>query len=355
MLKQKTTIVVGAGASCELGLPSGDALKRQILTLLSRDTSNAFGFSDVALQNAMRQILAADGRGADWTLLEPWKLAASKILAGLPFAASIDNFLHSHQSDSHVVRLGKLAIAICITRAERSSHFFEKESYLSSFVDRPGLYEPSVRGEKLMSTWYTGLAQLLFSGITVDSIEAAFEKVRFVVFNYDRCLEQFLWMSLQAYFVISGEEAAKLLGSVTFYHPYGSLGPLPWREGAECPLPLGGGDGIDYWLISERLKTFTESVGSQVAYQIKAAISEASTILILGFGYLDQNLQLLRSKSSRHAGRVIGTAYQVSLQDQEVMKRQMMGLGSQTYEKSFVEAGECRDLFRNYKLALSLM
>lgn len=355
MLKQKTTIVVGAGASCELGLPSGDLLKKQILTLLERSASNAFGFSDTTMQGAMRMIIASEGGGQAWSVLEPWKAAADKISRGLPFAASIDNFLHSHQDDERVVRLGKLAIAICILRAERSSHFFEATHYLESFSHRPAQSEPSIRGEKLMSTWYTALAQLLFSGITADAIDEAFAKVRFIVFNYDRCLEQFLWMALQAYFDISGEEAAKKLSNVSFLHPYGSLGPLPWRHMASNQLPIGGGDGLDYWPIGDRIRTFTESVKSHLGDRVKNAVSEASTILILGFGYLDQNLQLLRPGAQRQAGRVISTAYRVSPQDQEVMKRAMMALGGQAIDMSFVEVGECRDLFNNYRMALSLL
>lgn len=356
MFRQDTTIVVGAGASCELGLPSGEGLKQQIMGVLGRTSENSYGFSDHTMQLIMKAFVGADPFAWN-TKLEPFRLAADRILRGLPLAPSIDNFLHSHQEDENVVRLGKLAIGLCILRAERHSHFFTRQTATERVAARLSprvVHQPTIRESSMAKTWYPALAQQLFSGVQRNNIKQVFENVRFVVFNYDRCLEQFIWMALQDYFDVDGEEAAEALEGVQFSHPYGSLGVLPWRSNSGEGLALGEEDVEDYWFVGTRLRTFTESVKSDIGRSVTEAIEQARTIIILGFGYLDQNIQLLCPGPDKRASRVLSTGFGVSLPDQDVMKNAMMTLGKQTYINSHVEPGTCRDLFDNYRLMLSL-
>ncbi|KQT33735.1 hypothetical protein ASG29_06940 [Sphingomonas sp. Leaf412] len=353
MFRQKTTIVVGAGASCELGLPSGDGLKEQIVSLLRPTNDNAYGFADPALQQAMKALVSPDVTSFQSTL-RPFKAAAQRILRGLPLALSIDNFLHSHQDDPHVVDLGKLCIAICILRAERSSHLFKRRNIYVLVEDHNEPREASTHGEELAKTWYPAFARLLMSGVQRNNIKEAFENVRFVIFNYDRCLEHFLWMALQDYFDVDGEVAAEVLEGVQFTHPYGSLGVLPWRGRSDANLPLGGTDSVDHWKVGKRLQTFTESVRSKVAQNVVEAVHSADTLLVLGFGYLDQNLQLLRPQMNGNAQRAISTAYGVSEPDQRIVRQALLTLGNQTPDLTYLEQGSCRELFEHFRLMLSL-
>lgn len=351
MFRERTTIVVGAGASCELGLPSGDTLKDQIIQLLAPSSDNVYGFSSSVMQEAMR-IRAGPNIHTVMQTLQPLKMAAERIRRGLPLAMSIDNFLHSHQGDVEVEQLGKLAIAICILHAERRSHLFSRVPAMLLLLDNPPDAHASSHGEDLQKTWYPAFARQLMSQVQRNDIARAFENVRFVIFNYDRCLEQYLWMALQDYFDISEEEATEVLDGVEFSHPYGSLGMLPWRTDATTSIGLGASNTPDLWKVGARLRTFTESVRSKVGEKVQAAISEAKTILILGFGYLDQNLQLLRPGNGG-AQRVISTAYGVSGVDQRVMQKAMLSLSAGSPE-TFIEEGACRDLFDHYRLMLSL-
>lgn len=353
MFRQKTTIIVGAGASCEIGLPSGNDLKEQIVTLLHRTQDNAYGFSDETMQNIMRHMVGGDVFSIQ-SKIAPFTAAAEKILRGLPLALSIDNFLHSHQHDEQVVELGKLAIAICILRAERRSHLFEPVGSLEAITGSYRVPTPSIKGKGLQKTWYPAFARLLMSGVQRSNIGQSLDSVSFVVFNYDRCLEHFIWMAIQDYFDVDGDEASTVLDSVQFSHPYGSLGLLPWRGFEQTSLPLGGGDGLDYWKIGGRLKTFTETVRSQMIDSVTNSVGDAETILILGFGYLDQNLQLLTPGVHKRAQRVISTAYGISEPDQKIMRQAMLMLGNQALEASHIEPGTCRDLFNHYHLLLSL-
>lgn len=353
MFKQKTTIIVGAGASCELGLPSGDGLKLQIAEILRPSRDNVYGFADRTMQQIMEG-LGGHSYHQIGAKLQPYWAAAERIRRGLPLAFSIDNFLFSHQNDVCLVELGKLAIGLCILRAERSSYLFEDvtetERVREGWRDER---KPTSEHPELSKTWYPALAQLLFSGVEPSDISAAFRDVRFVIFNYDRCLEEFLWLALQRYFDIDGTDSAKVLQQVQFLHPYGSLGMLPWQVNSEEPLELGQLFVQDYWKIGQRLRTFTESVQSDIGASVKHSVQSAETILVLGFGYLDQNLQLLAPGAEKRARRLLSTAYETSPSGQDVMKRELLRLGAPQAVTHFCHA-KCHYLFTSYRLMLSL-
>lgn len=352
MFRQKTTIIVGAGASCELGLPSGDALKGQILRLLQPSSDRTYGFADKTMAELMN--LRVNPSMEDYfNKLRLAHEAAERIRRGLPLALSIDNFLHSHQGDEDVEQLGKLAISISISRAERMSYLFSlitptmraAQPYLKS--------ELTIYRDELAKSWYPSFAQLLMSGVQRDNIASAFDNLRFIIFNYDRCLEQYIWMALQSYFSINEFEASRVLENISFIHPYGSLGPLPWRSN-DGAIPLGDAALTDLTGMATRIQTFTESVQSEVSGEVKDAVEWAETLIILGFGYLDQNIQLLSPTSRTRSNRVFSTAYGVSAFDQDVMRDSMMVLGGVDLNAAMIEVGSCRDLFDNYKLHLSL-
>lgn len=351
MFRQKTTIIVGAGASCELGLPSGDALKTQILQFLKAG-ENAYGFADEAMVALLKQRCGADV----WNhgdKLSPIKSAAARIRKGLPLALSIDNFLHSHQGDKEVEHLGKLAIAINIARAESHSCLFARQPAMRrarSPDQKPIL---SIDNETILKSWYPVFAQLVLSGVHRDNISEAFANLRFVIFNYDRCLEQYLCLALQAYFDINLHQAAEVLSSVQFIHPYGDLGPLPW-QGRIGSVEFGAANLPAISEMPDRIRTFTESVESQTGDQVREAVNWAKTLLILGFGYLDQNVKLLSRSTKSIGNRVFSTAYGVSEQDQIIMGDVMQALASAERTNVRIEPGSCRDLFDHFRLHLSL-
>lgn len=351
MFRQKTTIIVGAGASCELGLPSGDALKGQILRLLQPASDSTYGFADRTMAELMK--LRIKPNTEDYSIkLKLEDEAAKRIRRGLPLALSIDNFLHSHQGDKEVEQLGKLAIAICILRAESQSHLFSRISPREPDL-KPML---TVNGNELAKSWYPAFAQLLMSGVQRNNIASAFDNLRFIIFNYDRCLEQYIWMALQRYFNINEVEASKVLKNVSFIHPYGSLGPLPWLSN-DRTIAFGNAaltDLTDLTDVATRIRTFTESVQSDVGRKVKDAVQWAETLIILGFGYLDQNIQLLSPTSRNQSNRVFSTAYGVSEFDQNVMRDTMVALSGAYPNEAMIEVGSCRNLFDNFRLHLSL-
>lgn len=364
MFRQDTTFVIGAGASCELGLPSGEQLKSDIIKLFLSTDQNAYGLNSEAMINAIKAYLQSFTE--DYLFQGPRfqeeriaiKLAASRIFRGLPLALSIDNFLHTHQDDEKVVMLGKTAIAMTILEAESQSAFFHK----SSAIRLQDAYSharrtpptPTIRNERITKSWYLPFSQLLMSGINKKNAADAFSNLRFIIFNYDRCFEQFLWSALQDYYDLSGDAAADILHTVSFIHPYGSLGPLPWQiDDPMKSVPLGGRDSIDYWRVGAGLRTFTESVTSDIEPAIKSAIQEASTIIFLGFGYLDQNVQLLKPYQNCRATKLITSAYGVPPPDQQIITHIMKSLSNELVSTCLIDTGTCSDVFSNFRLHLS--
>jgi hypothetical protein len=58
------------------------------------------------------------------------------------------------------------------------------------------------------------------------------------VFNYDRCIEQYLFHALQDYYGVSPHEASAMMASLKIFRPYGKIGDLPWQS-QEGAVPFG--------------------------------------------------------------------------------------------------------------------
>jgi hypothetical protein len=353
MFRGKTTFIVGAGASCELGLPSGDQLKAQILQLLIPG-ENAFGLSGETLIAAIQQRLGDNlyKRSATDAVMA----AVSRIRRGLPLAISIDNFIHSHQQDEELVSLGKLAIAISILQAEAGSKLFRNPDINELVLGRGGAAVLDSKTDPVRATWYYPLAQLLMAGVERRDIARAFENTQFIIFNYDRLLEQFLLLAVQEYFDVDEQQAASALRQVEFIHPYGSLGPLPWQsEGAEGALALGGTHGVNYNRVAATLRTFTESVTGELGSRVRQAVAAANTMIFLGFGFLEQNVALLTPNTAPSASRILSTAYGVSGYDQEMIRSLLHAFAPNNNPTISVTPGTCRELFDQHRIGLGFV
>ena len=116
-----TVFVIGAGASKEANLPTGNELKSKIATLLGMVQK---GGEDIV--EALRISTLNDG-SAD---IKPYLEAARHIKDALPLAISIDNFIDAHRNNNKIALCGKLAITLSILDAERRSLLNFKKTYM---------------------------------------------------------------------------------------------------------------------------------------------------------------------------------------------------------------------------------
>src|SRR5262249_4425534 len=145
---------------------------------------------------------------------------------------------------------GKAAIVKAILEGERGSK-------LAIVRDNDG--RESFRPEKLANTWFLKFMYMLGRGIPKAEIKKLFANVSFIIFNYDRCVEDFLYHGLQKLYGIQEDEAAELVGSLNVIHPFGQVGAY---------LPIGrsvpfGTSSANYRALADGIKTYTEQLGAK--------------------------------------------------------------------------------------------
>lgn len=344
MFRSKTVFVVGAGASCELNFPSGAQLLHRIADSLDIffDTSNYMQRGDRRLYHAFQQ-LAGQDTGVS---LNDLQFAGWRVRDAAKLGLSIDNVIHQFADDDVVARVAKLAIARNILQAEENSSFLRLNAEL-----RP----PNIDLASIRNTWLGGLAQLLVQDLTRSQAERVFDNFAIISFNYDRSITRFLPFALSSQFGISTEESQEISRQLRIFHPYGSLGPLPWEEsdGTE----FGDADHAPLIEVSTRIRTFTEQVEeSESLASMRQALSEARHVVFLGFGYHRQNMTLLSNGVTGSALRVFGTSQGLSASDREVVSGQATHFIDDKYQgviSPVLPALDCVHFIREYFRALT--
>jgi hypothetical protein len=337
--------VVGAGASKEANLPLGAELKQEIAQAL--DIRFEHGFRLIAGSERIVssiQLLAHD--------INPYLHAGRHIRDAMPQALSIDNFVDAHSGNGHIETMAKLAIVGTIVERESRSLICSRD---------PRDPESPIDLSKLESSWYNSLFQLITENCRVDAAAARMSEVAFVVFNYDRCIEQFMFKALQNYYRIPMKHAADIWGHVEIHHVYGSVGHLPWQNPDGS---VGFGEQIDGRRLlnaSKQIKTFTEGTdpSDSTITRIQELMTQAENIVFLGLAYGRQNLQLLFQTSPRSGplreARAFGTAIGISNSDVKHIRASIAAGMRVTFEDvELQQAKTCSALFQEYWRSLSL-
>jgi len=342
MFRSKTVFVVGAGASREAGLPTGTELRPVIASKLDiRYKINGELISgNREIADALRGHAQKNGEDVNSYLLQ-----ASKISEAMPQAISIDSFIDAHRGDASIELCGKLAIAQAILEAEGNSKLY--------FADyKQERFDP----KKLSGTWYENFFQLLTENVRLEDLKHIFDNISFIVFNYDRCIEHFLYHSLRNYYCIADRDAGELLEQLRISHPYGSVGRLPWQAEPSKGVAFGSKPpGTNFLGIASQIKTFTERAEDESARDaIRSHIQEANTIVFLGFAFHPLNLELITPELPSDATRVFGTAMRMSSEDLFVVEHDISQmLKSNALEISVNNALSCSSLFEYYWRSLS--
>lgn len=336
---KRTVIVVGAGASVDFGLPSGEALGQLVADAVRPDQHSGYwAFKLDALQYAFSQ---REGG------LRPYLNAGRKISDGVTFAASVDDYLFTHGEDEALVELGKAAIALCILEKERGSP-----------LKRLSAHDPITTSRELLAlrgkAWPLELIRLLMAQKRRSEVASLFAGITFINFNYDRCLEHLLYYALQKIFDISDMEAAEILKALTIIHPYGTVGPLPWQ--AQTDGQAFGGDPHPSQVqgMIRQIRTLNDGCASD---DVQVAITEAMTyarrLLFLGFGFHKQNVELLSFEKITQTGlppRIFGTALGASESNKRMWinaAKSAVNYGSSTQPVHMVDL-DCTAVFQHW-------
>ncbi len=348
-MNKSLVLILGAGASKEVSLPVGDELKHQIAERLD------FKFDDFdhSLTNGDRDVIQAfrlaskrsDGTQGD---INPLLQVARLIHDAMPMAISIDNFIDSHRNDDRVAFCGKLAIAQSILDAEANSKLFVNPSNIYNKLDF----------RTIEKTWFNAFFQLLTENCQKNDLSERLQNIAIVSFNYDRCLEHFLYLAFQNYYGITASEAAQLLASLEIHHPYGKVGALPWMSQSSGSMAFGATPNHQQLFeVSKLLRTFTEGTDPSVSdiESIRATVAGAERLLFLGFAFHRLNLDLLYSGAPSQTRRLFATALNISNSNCQQIKGELVNKAKHPSDFIYLRNDlTCSQLFAEYSRSLSL-
>jgi hypothetical protein len=199
MIKNKTTIIVGAGASTELGLPSGGGLIEQIKRDLEKWKSSGRG-------SGMGQLAS---RFDDYF----YKI----IMPQLSMRESIDDVFNHFEGHAEIQEKLKFIVAWYIYKAE-----------ISSEID---------------GSWLDVLWKQLVKGVNSQNLEHIFDNLEIITFNYDRMIQHYFYKKMRAQFPgIDSNIVEDIMRKFSdkIIHVYGKIGDLFWEnaslEGRVIPI-----------------------------------------------------------------------------------------------------------------------
>jgi hypothetical protein len=337
-------IVLGAGASYEVGLPVGSDLKQKISNLLRLQQSTfVTQISNTLVRDAIHLIVAsARDRGTE---LNSLMNAATQIAVAMPLAESIDNFINNRKGDASIEQVSKLCIASAILDAE----------FHSKLAVADGSTPRTINFAQLEQTWYPQFYKRLTENCTFADLPERLAKVSIISFNYDRCIEHFLHHAIRHSYTADHEQAASVLKNLEIIHPYGSVGHLEWQEqtGATQFGMRVTGQGL--LSIAKQIMTFSESLESKTSEveTIRERVREAKKVVFLGFGFHPLNMDLLRPRArpsqSSPAPFVFCTGAGCSPNDVIPLRHEIGSLFGRSYEAVELEFGKtCFQLYGDH-------
>ena len=238
MITTPTVLVLGAGANYTYGFPLGAQLTQNIYITLK----------------------GSRGPGSDFVLLKDIGFSQSDIKdfaddlekSNLP---SIDTFV---MRKPQFMDLAKYAIAIELVKYEHQAALLERGKWYFYLYNRMNNMP-----DKLIN-----------------------QKISFITFNYDRSLEQFLYLSLKhGNNNITDDQIKKIIDELSIIHVHGHIGFLPWQYSRPREYSNIRNTGI-IKVAAENIKLIPEN--QEINSEFKQANDKlhlAERIYFLGFGF----------------------------------------------------------------------
>lgn len=346
---RKTTIIVGAGASKEFGLPTGVELKKTIggkLNILWND--GRFTSGDLDIVEIFKYIERYKPEFSITT--GEFQHQCWHIRDNMALAPSIDNFLHTHQNNKPLVFAGKIAISKSIAEAE-------KECILYREIDKFGL--TALYGDNVATTWLGRFFTILIAEKNFKGFLKALRNLTFISFNYDRCIHEFFCRAAKTYFMLDDENITEILEALNVIYPYGTIGDYSWSNGkSNFGQILRGQNLVDS---TSNIQTFTEGLDNNQGDNIYNAISNADNIIFMGFGFLTLNMDYLFQQETYNQKVILATAKGLSKSSIDHKKEKFIDLFFNSIRRNPVQIDKnlkildmtCADLMHEFNAYLS--
>ena len=179
------------------------------------------------------------------------------------------------------------------------------------------------------------------------------------MFNYDRCLEHFLFHAVQLAYALDAAETYKLCNSTRICHPYGFVGSYCETQDARSPsdVPFGA-KNVDLIASLNAIKTYTEQIDNPERMKaIWQTLREAEVLVFLGFSFHPQNMRLLEMGGRGGVRQVYATAKGISASDVEMIRgmiKAMIGEQPTSLHDNNIRVVDksCNELFVEYRRSL---
>ncbi len=349
----KTVFIVGAGASKEAGLPTGHELKKIIAKALDIevDRGDQAYRGDQQIYRALR--LEASKTPSHKGMIQSFQQACWHIRDAMPQTISIDNFIDVHSEDKNIELCGKLAIVRTILDAEARSTLFVDPTQGKRQLNHGGIE----------GTWFNGFFKRLTENCKPSGLAERLSSVVLIIFNYDRCIEQYLYYALQNFYrSLNTSEVGALLRNVEIYHPYGTVGSIPWLRRDDA-IEYGAIPSTEQLLkLTSQIKTFTEGTdqaASDIA-AIRLLMKNSLRLVFLGFAFHRLNNELLlpgdSSTSPPSARSVFATAHGISNSNTAAVSAELAARGVLSAKKIQIRNDlTCSQLFEEYSRNMSFI
>jgi hypothetical protein len=342
MLRTRTTLIVGAGASAELQFPTNAELLARIIQgydfkRTNSETSTRDG--QLLLRNIYKLAEKLNKK------VEDVAAAAERLRNACRLGRSIDTVLEQYDHDPLVVACGKLAITFFMGQAESRSNLKDI---------------PRVEGElplqgKIAEYWIYQLGQLITSGVPRSKIGQTLEQLTIINFNYDRSVEHFLPYALVMAYGIELKEAQQVIAEkLDIVHPHGSVGRLPWQKGEAPQAEWGVEQPWNIHAIAAQLKSLNErSADRNTLRDIRLSVASAKRLVFLGFGFQPQNVDLLFENTLSHNPEVLISTYGMSSGNAATVAQMIRRLaGLESADQLMISPGKAWEVLRDYSLLL---
>ncbi len=279
MIKKKTVIVLGAGASIPYDFPSGRNLLLLICSILKSQNTGTRDMLVHALSD--RQDLRTVSKN-----IENFPLELENSMQ-----PSVDLFLE-HRKE--YIERGKLAIAATLIPYERPDTLI-------------------ARGDKMK--WYEYLYQRL--QLTPDNIRET--NLSVITFNYDRSFEYFFLNAFKNSFGLNDDEAAEMCKEIEPIHLYGTLGKLKEIHGSGRQY-INKINASILKVAADSIKIMSQGAYNEELEKAQKVIGNAKLIMFIGFGYHEENvnrLEIPRPGQSPDHVKVCGTAFKLGRGEME--------------------------------------
>jgi len=343
-------------------MPSGDRLKKEIADILNF-TPGDYGQpgGDDIVRGAIDLYSRENYAYVNTHMREQLMSTAINISKAMSLSISIDNFIDARGGEGQIVFCGKVAIVSAILEAENSCalSLVDEETLPDEFIHHKDDIEDQ-RKELLKSSWYPLLFQKITEGCRIDELAARLDNISFIIFNYDRCFEYFMYTSLMVYYDIDHDRAKGIVQSLHINHPYGTVGDLWDIKGRITfgKLP----DSEQLIALAKNIKTFTESREREedMKSTVKYCIERADRIIFLGFAYHEQNIDLLFNNKGVMVDSIppaastscYGTGYKISEHDLPYVRKLLMQ-ANEKIQECILSDVLCAKFFQDFWYSLS--